>query len=150
MKEIKYICQNDGSVLLSVDSLTLSNEDNGATITITYPSELSAYTKRADIKVMKDGTTDFEIGDTSDILTFSLTSAHTKRGEILIQPIAYLDVALQDYVDAERIKWATQKIRVLYSIDAAESTVSVDVTKAADLQSQIDALELRIEALEAL
>mgnify|MGYP000241048031 CR=1 FL=1 len=136
MRTIKLNCDEFGKVYLQESSI-FSQENEEIEIEITYPSEFSSYRKRLDIFVSNDRSIDFVEEDT-DVLTVTLTSEHTKRGVIKLQPIAYVVEVGVDYNNSNKQKWQTVRFDVAYSINASESTVNVDKTLGEQLQENID------------
>lgn len=148
MRKVRLVCDGFGDVKKYEDCNDyFSQESNEVQVEVTFPSEFSSYRKRLDIYVDYDQSIDYFEDDVDTKLVVTLTNEHLKQGEIKLQPIAYLFVEGQEYVNATKQKWEVESIEVEYSLNVGESTINVSQTLGEQLQEQIDDLQTQIDDL---
>jgi hypothetical protein len=134
MKQILIQCRLDGTISWNIQNLNFQSENLATSIKVDYPTEYASYTKRIDIFVGKNKTTDFKLLGTSNPVSFNLEEGHLKSGYISIQPIAISGDT--------KVKFGILKLDVHKSLDVIESDTTVTVSVAQTLQDEIDDLEL--------
>lgn len=148
MRTIRLVCDLRGDVKkYDLENDVFSQENGLIQVEVTYPLEFNSYRKRLDIYVDYDQSIDYFEDDVDNKLVVTLTNEHLKQGEIKLQPIAYLFVEGQEYVNATKQKWEVESIEVEYSLNVGESTTNVDKTLGQELQDDIDNLQTQIDNL---
>jgi hypothetical protein len=142
MKQILIQCRLDGTISWNIQNLNFQSENLATSIKVDYPTEYASYTKRVDIFVGKNKTTDFKLLGTSNPVSFNLEEGHLKSGYISIQPIAYSGTT--------KVKFGILKLDVHKSLDVVESSVVVPIPLAIELKGDIEDLDERLTIVEAL
>ena len=134
MKQIYVSLKSDGTSTPNSKVLNFQSENLATRVNFTYPKEYEGYTKQIDIYVGKSRQTDYKVLGTTSEVYIDLNDEYLQAGYLSLQPIAYLgDV---------KVKFEIVKFDVKKSLDVIESTTSVPIPLAEELQEDITQLNL--------